>query len=515
MSAAAAPNAPPEPFPAHLRPLYYNGVFSQAMDSLTTGAILVGLALELGASNLIIGLIGAIPFLSNLFQLPAIFLVDHLQDRKRIVLVSSVIGRSLLMLVALVPILHPSSAALAVVLSAVTLRYCFGAITACAWNSWLRDIIPPPMLGRFLGFRLYLMSLAAVGVGLGAAALIDFWKGRPAHLYVYTALYVLGSISGLIGAYYASTVPNAPMESREARAMNRSLRMDRLLSPFHHRNFRRLMSFMCSWNFAANMATPFFVAYMLTKLGYELTFVIMLTLFSQAVTAASMRLWGRYADRFSHKAVMGTCGGLFVACLFGWTFTSFPERHAYTTPLLFLLHAMMGLATAGINLTTSSLAFKLSPQREATSFLAVNSMVNSLAAGTAPLIGGLFADFFAERQLSLVVRWQSSSGTLDVNTLHIGHWDFFFLISFFVGLFALNRLNLVEEPGHRPQDEMLRELMMDTGQALRSATSVDGLRDAVSAPLIVAFNLFKPAPKPKRTEPPQPPESAPATPSSG
>ena len=478
-------------FPARLRPLYFNGVFGQAMDSLTTGAILVGLALELGASNLTIGLIGAIPFLTNLLQLPAIYLIEHLRDRKRIVVISSVIGRSLLMLVALVPLLHPSSAALALLLAAMTLRYCFGAVTTCAWNSWMRDIIPPEILGRFQAFRLYLMTLAAVGVGLGAAALIDLWQGRPAHLYVYGGLFALGSVCGLIGAYFTSKVPDSPMEPREVRAIGRTLRPDRLLAPFRHRNFRRLMGFMSSWNFAANLATPFFVAYMLRKLGYELTFVILLTLFSQAVTAASLRLWGRYADRFSHKTVMGTCGGLFVICLLGWTFTSFPERHAYTTALLFLLHALMGFATAGINLTTSSLALKLAPQREATSFLAVNSMVNSVAAGIAPLIGGLFADFFADRQLSLVVRWQSSSGTLDVNTLHIGHWDFFFFIAFFVGLFALNRLSLVEEPGHRPRDAMLRDLMTDTGQALRTLTSVDGLRDAVSGPLIVAFNLIK------------------------
>ncbi len=474
-----------------MKPLYLNGIFGQIMDSLTTGAILIGLALELGASHLVIGLIGAIPFLSNLLQLPAIFLIDHLRDRKRIVVVSAVIGRSCLLLAAFIPLVYPSSAALALLLIAMSLRYCFGAITACAWNSWMRDIVPAAILGRFLAFRLSLMTMAAVAVGLGAAALIDLWKGEPAHIYVYVLLFVLGSFSGLLGAFFTTRVPNAEMEPREVRAMERTVRRDRLLSPFRHRNFRRLMSFQCSWNFAANLATPFFVAYMLTKLGYELTFVILLTLFSQAVTAVSLRLWGRYADRFSHKTVMGVCGSLFIFCLLGWTFTSFPDRHAWTTALLFALHAVMGFATAGINLTTSSLAWKLAPQREATSFLAVNSMVNSIAAGIAPLIGGLFAGFFAERELSLVVRWQSAQGVLDVNTLHIGHWDFFFMIAFVVGLFALNRLALVEEPGHRSQQILVRELMTDASQVLRTITSLDGLRDVVTAPWVMALNLIK------------------------
>ncbi|MGJ8669290.1 MAG: MFS transporter [Oceanococcus sp.] len=502
--------SPPELSAAELRPLYLNGVFSQTMDSLTTGAVLIGLALQLGASHLMIGVIGAIPFLSNLFQLPAIYLIDRIGDRKKIVVASSMIGRSCWLLVALVPLVYPSSLALTLVVVAMTLRYCFGAFTACAWNSWLRDIIPAPRLGRFLAYRLSLMSVAAVATGLGAAALIDLWKGEAAQLYVYAVLFTLGSAAGLMGACYSMKVPNATLESRESKAIGRTMRRDRLISPFKHHNFRRLMSFLTAWHFAANLATPFFVVYMLTKLHYDLTFVIALTLFGQAITAASFRLWGRYADLFSHKTVMAACGGLFIMCLFGWTFTSFPERHQYTTPLLFLLHALMGFATAGINLATSSLALKLAPQREATSFLAVNSMVTSLAAGMAPLIGGLTADFFAERQLSLVVRWQSSGATLDVNTLHVGQWDFFFVIAFFTGLFALNRLSLVQEPGHRPKDVLIRELMTDTSQMLRTFTSIDGLRDAVSAPFVMATNLIKMTPPNEPTPAPQEPVDPPS-----
>ncbi len=475
----------------NLRAIYMNGVCSQAMDSLTTGAILVGLALELGASNMIIGVIGAIPFLANLFQLPAIFLIERVQDRKKVVVWSAILGRSCWLAVAFVPLLYPSPTALALLIGAVTLRYSFGAFTACAWNSWLRDLIPTESLGRFMGFRLFLMTAAAVLVGLGAAALIDLWQGDPARLSLYAIFFVVGGLFGVAGAVLYGQVPKAPLCAQEVANIGLTVKRNRLASPFRNRNFRSLMSFLATWHFAANLATPFFVAFMLTKLGYELTFVILLTLFSQAVTAASFKIWGRYADNFSHKGVMGTCGGIFVFCLLGWTFVSFPERHAYTTHLLFVLHGLMGLAIAGINLTTSSLSLKLAPPEEATSFLAVNSMVNSAAAGCAPLIGGLLADFFAERQLSLVLRWRSLNGTLDFNTFIIGHWDFLFLLAFLAGLFALNRLSRVEEPGSQDPDNLLRELMVDTSQALRTLSSLDGLRDTVSAPFVMAMNLIK------------------------
>ena len=41
------------------------------------------------------------------------------------------------------------------------------------------------------------------------------------------------------------------------------------------------MVFLSSWNFAANLAAPFFAVYMLKTLGYAMTTIIALTMTSQ------------------------------------------------------------------------------------------------------------------------------------------------------------------------------------------------------------------------------------------
>jgi hypothetical protein len=45
--------------------------------------------------------------------------------------------------------------------------------------------------------------------------------------------------------------------------------------------FRRLIIFLSSWNFAANLAAPFFTVYMLKSLGFSMTKVLALTIASQ------------------------------------------------------------------------------------------------------------------------------------------------------------------------------------------------------------------------------------------
>ena len=94
-----------------------------------------------------------------------------------------------------------------------------------------------------------------------------------------------------------------------------------LTAPFRDRNFRRLIVFLSSWNFAANLAAPFFAVYMLRTLGYSMTIVIVLTTASQLSNLAALGLWGTLIDRFSNKAVLEISAPLFLACTLAWTFT--------------------------------------------------------------------------------------------------------------------------------------------------------------------------------------------------
>ena len=58
-----------------LKNLILDGICSQTMGVLTGGAFLVAFALELGASNFVVGMFAAIMPLCQLLQIPSILLV--------------------------------------------------------------------------------------------------------------------------------------------------------------------------------------------------------------------------------------------------------------------------------------------------------------------------------------------------------------------------------------------------------------------------------------------------------
>ena len=139
-------------------------------------------------------------------------------------------------------------------------------------------------------------------------------------------------------------------------------------------------------------------------------------------------------------------------------------------------------AVAGVTLATANIALKLSPKGEATAYVATSALASSLAAGVAPILGGLFADFFAARRFELLLRWTSPNGTLVLAPVTLSHWDFYFLIAGLLGAYALHRLSLVQEEGQIERREMLVQLLGETRRAARTLGTVAGLRALTDIP---------------------------------
>lgn len=475
--------------------LVRDGAWAQASAALTGGVLLVGFGLALGASNFVIGLLAAVPFLAQLAQVPTILLVERVRARRPITVASLGIARFLLLPMAALPFLGSAPAAQALLIVGVGVAALLNSMSACAWNSWIHDLVPERMLGSFFARRMFYATGFTVFIGIGAGVFVDWWSDfRPqAPAQAYSALFVAGALAGAVSMLYLARVPEPRMVPPE-----RKIHLGRMLAePFRDRNFRRLIWFLGSWQFATNLAAPFFTVYLVSQLGYDMTVVTILMVVSQMANVLVLRKWGQLSDRFSNKAVLRVCGPLFLACIFAWTLVALPERHAYTFALLVVLHVAMGLAAAGVTLASGNMGLKLAPRGRGTAYLAAGSIVNSLAAGIAPIIGGLFADDFAARELSLILRWTSGPEATEFVTLRLRHWDFFFLLAAVLGLYALHRLSVVEEQGHGEDRAMMTEVIAETRRAVASLSSVAGLRLMTTFP----FGRIVQAARAKRMRP--------------
>ena len=353
----------------------------------------------------------------------------------------------------------------------------------------MRDLVPTDRMGSFFGKRMIYSSIVGIIFSLAAGIFIDYWKQLypEKELYAYSYIFFAGFLTGMLGLYFLSQTPEPRIV-----IMQEKINFARLLmQPFKDANFKNLIIFLGSWNFAVNLAAPFFTVYMLIRLKLDMSTIILLMLLNQVISIASLNLWGKYSDRFSNKSILSINGPLFIVCILAWTFTARPDMYVLTMPLLVVIHILMGISTAGITLSSGNIGLKLAPKGQATSYLATSSFINSLAAGIAPILGGLFADFFENRKLWMSIGWESPVRILDIQALYFQSWDFFFLFAFLIGFYSIHRLALVKEVGEVDEKIIINELISEVRRDMRSFSTASGLRSTIQFPFSVLSSTIK------------------------
>ena len=415
-----------------------DGITTQIMLILTGGIFLISYTLDLGGNNAIVGLIVAIPSIIQLIQIPGIILVERFRIRRKITVFAAGLSRLFLLPIAIIPFI-PFGFRIPVLLSLITLHYGIGAIGNCSWDSWMKDLIATEQLGRFFSRRMIYAVAFGIVVSFFTGIVIDYWKADFPNqkLIVYSLLYILGFIIGIIGVMIVSTIYEPSMTSSTGKPHIRKL----LKAPLNDVNFRRLLLFLLPWNFAINLAAPFFVVYMINILQVDLFVIVVLQIFSQVTNIIFFRIWGNIIDKYSNKSVLLIVCPLFLIGIIIWVFTT-ATNFLLTFMILIIIHLILGISTAGINLATLNIGLKLAPKGSATSYLAVRNILISIAAGFAPLVAGIFADFLIEIKFPFV-----------------NYLDVIFIIAAFFGVIPLIILAKVQEFGEVKEATVLLEVL--------------------------------------------------------
>ncbi|WP_374470007.1 MFS transporter [Phenylobacterium sp.] len=466
-----------------LRNLMWDATFATMVGALNSGVVLVALALWLGATNAVIGLLAAIPLWTQILQAPAVSLVERLRARRQISIVALVVARATLPIFAILPLIPDKRLALGILIVLEIVHTAFNAVCACSWNSWIRDLVPERRLGGFFARRTIFATAIGMLCSLAAGFAMQSQKAARGEGdgSVFMLLYGAGFVAGAISTWRLSMVPEPLMPEAAPRQTLWKL----LKAPLKDPNFRTLIRFMASWQFAVNSATPFFTVYFVQQLGLGMGWVMTFTVVSQFANLVVLRMWGRLSDRFSNKSVLNLAAPAFLLAIAAMVFASEFEDRLGLIVYLSVLHAFMGMASAGVNLATGAAALKLAPRHAATSYLAANSLIASAAAGMAPILGGITADFYAARELSFQILWRDPSGVSEFFGLHVSHWDFFFLISAIIGLYALHRLSFLQEEGTVRRRILVQEIVGETRRGVRNLSPVRGLRPQFPAASLI------------------------------
>jgi MFS family permease len=439
-----------------LRMVIWDGLAAEVMIAFTGSTFLVAMALLLGATNIQIGLLGAMPTLTNLSQLISILLVRRFNNRRSIAVYCAYLARIPLVITGILVLTLPHSS-IHLLLFFLFFHYFFGSIAGPAWNSWMKDLVPEKILGSYFSRRTRYTQTLNIVLSLGLALSLDHVRiAWPQYeLTVYALFFIVAGIIGIIGGFLLSRAP----EPRSQLSDSDILSLFKL--PLKDRNFRKLLVFNSAWVFAINIATPFFSVFMLRGLGLPISYLILLAAISQVVSIITLSSWGKFSDRYSNKTILGIVTPIYIATIIAWCFVGIYRREFMNLALLLGIYILSGIATAGTNLSLTNIGLKLAPREDAIVYLSVKNIITAVFSSLAPVIGGVLADYFIKVRLTVAIQWNSPNLDKVFQLLSLHEWNFLFAISALLAIFSLEFLIHINEVGEVDK-ELVKRIMRTT-----------------------------------------------------
>jgi MFS family permease len=447
----------PEEIHRSMQDAVWEGALAGIMASFIGGVILTGFALSLGANEVLVGLVAAIQAGANTLQMRAFRSLERHGRRKAMTVKFAAASRLMWVAICAVTFLGVEqfvSFRIWIFLVLFMISAGLGVFSYVPWTSWLVDLVPERVRGRFFAQRNLAAGAVGVVLGVGAGLFIDYWNQAalgPAP-YAFVVLIAFGLVFGL----WAVSIQNRMYHPPYPKAELPLTFWESLKRPFSDPVFRRVFSFRVFYDLSLGMAGTFYGVYLLTQVHLSFTFVSAMVMLTTLTNLLSLKFWGRMVDRFGNKPILYIClsGKLIFALL--WLFST------PTTFLLYVFIHLFGLFDAGNSVAILNLVYKIAPAERRANYITVDGTMVGIAATVAPLIGGGLAMFFSNWSVALgPLQWQ--------------HFHFLFLASVVMRMVTFVFLRRVQEPEAVPVTEVVSIL-----RPIRSVDVYEGFEVALN-----------------------------------
>lgn len=353
---------------------------------------LTGFALLLGANSFQLGLMGALPFIGQLFQFVGAYLEERIGKRRPLVLYGALAGRLVWALLLALPFLSfLGGAQLALFFIGLACTYALNGIAGNAWMSWMSDLVPPHQRGSYFGVRNTVAALTAMAATLLAGQALDGLRVRGHEALGYALIFGVAVLAAFGAAALIARQAEPPLAPRERVSL-----MELFGAPLRDQPFRSFMLTSAGWAVVTGVATPFFSAYGLATLQLSFSTLALTAIVTSAVSLVFGPLVGRLQDQYGYRVVL-------VACIIGTV--PLPWGWILSTPTnivpLWLTAIFSGVFWPGLNQGLANVLMERAPASCRGAAMAAYSAFTGLGTLAAGLLGGVLASLLVNAQVAL------------------------------------------------------------------------------------------------------------------
>lgn len=390
--------------------IYYSkisAIFGTVSVFLIGDLFLTAYAIFLGLSNYQIGLLSTFAIISNIANLLSSWLVEKLNIRKKLIIISTLLSNIFFLPVLFLPFIDFCEIRATSLIIIIATSNFFMAIANPVFTSWLVDLVPEEIRGKYFGIRNTIAGIIGVVFIFLAGKFLDIWgKDSP---YGFIILFSTGIIFGLINVIFINKMP-------EVKPTIYGTKIDFLelvKLPFSNKNFISLITFRCFLQFSAVLVGVFINVYLLRELKWNYSTVALLGIVGNIFLFLPQRWWGIVSDRLSNKPIIyiGLIGVTILPLILAITKISL---------YYFIAVALCSLGWAAISIAEVNILFRVSKGEHSISYISIYTVLMSLAQALATLVASFIISFISFKVL--------------------------FIISFFLRLISFLLVNKISEP---------------------------------------------------------------------
>jgi len=334
-------------------------MFGVVWQSCASGSHVKSFARMLGFNDFAFGLMGAIPFLATFGQLIATILIERTGLRKYQFLQCMTLHRLSWLVIAAIPLLvaPPSWLAVAMMLGTLGVGWFMAALATPAYYSWMGDLIPRRIRGRYMATRFRFASVVQIFVVIAIGVILDAVtvKGSPETAQsqgrlmtvasvIFCVAAVFGAIDVLLFRRIREVIPSTPDKPRapavDIRVPGPAGRGPLhlltyagryvvaafgqvLVDPLRDRAFRHYVGFGMVMTFAMTAGGWYYwlnsLEYLhFSKLGTNVLFLVI----GPLAGIAALKGWGKLVDRWGRRPVLLIAGVGVVFSVVPWFFAT-------------------------------------------------------------------------------------------------------------------------------------------------------------------------------------------------
>lgn len=358
-------------------------------------------ALALGASEGQIGILTSVRRVAGFGQLFTNHFLERLGSKRRLYHCAYGTSRTFRLLIAFlptIPLIFISQNIVWWLISLIFVVGCADAIGLVLKKTWMSELTPPEIRGRYFGLRNIFLGIAGMAAGYLSSLYVDHWRDMGREMFGFQSLFMFSAFVGALTLVVAVMIPESPSKPKKQnlKAFLRSFQ-----TPFRDRPFLIWIIFRGCYNFGVGFAGPFFSVYLLKELGLPLATVAIYTAIGESASIVLSRFWGTLADKYGNKVVLAiSCAAksIFPAL---WIFATGVDTPGAMLWLGFV-HCVRGFNSAQ-RITMLNMVLWLSPEESRPMYISCESTVVYISAAISPFLGGLIIGLISGNNMELSI----------------------------------------------------------------------------------------------------------------